>query len=62
MAQTNMVSMSSHGVEKGKGRHEATGIMAMPPKWLQPNKPSWATREAKTREAKTSIKHRSKQA
>ena len=28
---------------KGEGRHEATGIMAMHPKWLHPNKASWAS-------------------
>ena len=32
----------SHGAEKGIGVHEATGIMAMHPKWLHPNKASWA--------------------
>ena len=38
-----MVSISSHEVEKGKGMHEATGIMVMHPKWLHPNKASWAS-------------------
>ena len=35
-----MASISSHEVEKGKGMHEATGIMVMPPKWLHLNKAS----------------------
>ena len=38
-----MVSIASHGAEKGKGMHKATSIMAMPPKWLHPNKASWAS-------------------
>ena len=29
---------SSHEAEKGISVHEATGIMAMHPKWLHPNK------------------------
>ena len=33
----------AYGAKKGKGMHEATGIMAMPPKWLHPNKASWAS-------------------
>ena len=41
VAQTSMVSMTSHGVEKGKGMHEAIGIMVMHPKWLHPNKALW---------------------
>jgi len=43
VAQISMASISSQGVEKGKGMHEATGIMAMRPKWLHPNKASWAS-------------------
>ena len=38
-----MVSISSHGAERGKGVHEATGIVVMHPKWLHPNKASWAS-------------------
>ena len=69
-----MVSKASHEAEKGEGMHEATGITEMHPKWLHPNKASWALdittqpytvlRMAKprTREANTSIKHRSKKA
>ena len=37
-----MANISSHGVEKGIGVYEATGIMARHPKWLHPNKASWA--------------------
>ena len=37
-----MASISSNGAEKGKGMYEATGIVAMHPKWLHPNKASWA--------------------
>ena len=33
---------SSHGVKKGIGVPKATGIMVIPPKWLHPNKASWA--------------------
>ena len=29
--------------EKGKGMHKATDIMVMHPKWLHPNKASWAS-------------------
>ena len=39
----SMASISSHGAKKGKGMHEATSIMAMHPKWLHPNKVSWAS-------------------
>ena len=28
---------------KGEGMHKAIGIMAMHPKWLHPNKASWAS-------------------
>ena len=38
-----MVSILSHRAEKGKGMHKATGIMAMHPKWLHPNKASWSS-------------------
>ena len=68
VAQTSMESIASHEAEKGKGMHEATGIMVMHPKWLHPNKecnhtttnPLRALTVAKprTREANTSIKHR----
>ena len=34
---------SSHGVEKGKGMHKVTGIVAIRPKWLHPNRASWAS-------------------
>ena len=37
--------ISSHGAEKGKGMHKAIGIMAMHPKWLLPDKASWASDE-----------------
>ena len=67
-----MVSIASHEVEKGKGMHEATGTMAMHPKWLHPNKECNRTTtnslrassvaKPRTREANTGIKHRSKQA
>ena len=43
VAQTTMVSISSHGEEKGKGVLAATGIVVMHPKWLHPNKASWAS-------------------
>ena len=43
VAQTSMVSISSHEVAKGKCMHKATGIMVMHPKWLHPNKASWAS-------------------
>ena len=43
MAQTSMVGISSHKAEKEKGMHEATGIIPMHPKWLHPNKTSWAS-------------------
>ena len=42
VAQISMASISSNGAEKGKGMYEATGIVAMHPKWLHPNKASWA--------------------
>ena len=29
--------------KKGKGMHEATGIMAMHLEWLHPNKATWAS-------------------
>ena len=32
VAQTSMVSIASNGAEKGKGMHEAIGIMVMHPK------------------------------
>ena len=68
-----MTNISLHEVEKGEAIHEATGIMAMHPKWLHPNKASWASdvttrllrassvTKPRTREANTSIKHQSKQ-
>ena len=37
-----MASIGLHGAEKGKHMHEATSIMVMHPKWLHPNKASWA--------------------
>ena len=40
---TNMASKASHGVENGEGMHETTGITKMHPKWLHPNKTSWAS-------------------
>ena len=43
VAQTSTVSISTHKAEKGKGMHEATGIMVMPPKWLCPNKALWVS-------------------
>ena len=43
VAQTSMVSISSHGAEKGKGMHKATGIVVMDPKWLHLDKASWAS-------------------
>ena len=43
VAQTSMASISLHGAKRGKGIHEATGIMAMCPKWLHSNKASWAS-------------------
>ena len=33
-----MASISTQGVEKGKGMHEAINIMVMLPKWLHLNK------------------------
>ena len=42
MAQISMVSIASQGAEKGKGTHRATSIIVMHPKWLHPNKVSWA--------------------
>ena len=66
-----MTSIALHGVEKGKGMHEATDIMAMHPKWLHPNKEcnhtttnslkASSVAKPRTREANISIKHRSKQ-
>ena len=41
--QTSMVSMSTHGVEKRKGMHDATQHPEIPPKWLHPHKASWAS-------------------
>ncbi|KAK9986904.1 hypothetical protein SO802_031855 [Lithocarpus litseifolius] len=38
-----MISIASHEAGNGKGMGEATGIMAMHPKWLHPNKASWAS-------------------
>ena len=38
-----MAGISSHEAEKGKGMHKATGIVVMYPKWLHPNKASWAS-------------------
>ena len=71
MAQISMVSISSHGAEKGKGVHEATDIMVIHSKWLHPNKTSWASDvnplrassmvKPRTREANISIKYKSKQ-
>ena len=75
MAQISMVSIASQGAEKGKGTHRATSIIVMHPKWLHPNKVSWAldvttqppnplrvpsVAKPRTREAITSIEHRSK--
>ena len=40
LKQISMVSISSHRAEKGKGMHKATGIVAMDPKWLHPDKAS----------------------
>ena len=72
-----MVSISSHGPEKGKGAHEATNIMAMHPQMVTSEQglmgvgcnhtitnPLRATNVAKlrTRDAYTSIKYKSKQA
>ena len=67
-----MVSITWHRMEEGKGVHEATNIMVMYPKWLHLNKALWASHittnllrasnvaKPRTREANTSIKHRSK--
>ena len=58
----------------GKGMHEATYIMVMHPKWLHLNRALWVSdvttttcplsassvAKPRTREANTSIKHRSK--
>ena len=38
-----MVSKASHEAEKGEGMNESTGITEMHPKWLHPNKASWAS-------------------
>ena len=38
-----MASISPHEAGKGKGMHEATGIIAMHPEWLHPNKASWVS-------------------
>ena len=38
-----MVSITSHGAEKGKGMHEATGNKVMHLKWLHPNEALWAS-------------------
>ena len=38
-----MASVSSHGAKKGRGMHEAIGIMVMHPKWLHLNKALWAS-------------------
>ena len=33
----------AYHAEKGKGMQEVIGIMVMHPKWLHPNKASWAS-------------------
>ena len=38
-----MVSIALRGAENGEGMHIATDIMTMHPKWLHPNKASWAS-------------------
>ena len=73
----SMVSISLHGAEKGEGVHEATSTTAMHPQIVTSEQglmgvecnhtsinPLRASNVAKprTREANTSIKHRSKQA
>ena len=42
---------------KRKGMHEATGIMVMHPKWLHPNKASWASDVTAQPQNPMGIKH-----
>ena len=42
---------------KGESMHEATGIMVMHPKWLHPNKASWASDVTAQPQNPMGIKH-----